>query len=140
MRESDPRLRNRARRMSLVRGSADRSFPAAPARRRRGRPLRSLHPSLRAPSPRAIAAMAKRHGLARIVVFGSAVRTDFRPDSDVDVLVEPEHASRLGFDDVVEIRALLEEAFDHDVDLVNAGFLRPAVLEKALSEGVFLRG
>jgi len=30
----------------------------------------------------------RRHGIRRLAVFGSALREDFRPDSDVDVLVE----------------------------------------------------
>ncbi len=140
MPEPDLRLKSRARRMSVVKGLPDRSFPGGSGQSRRGRPLRGLHPSLRVPSSRAIAAMAKRHGLARIVIFGSAVRTDFRRDSDVDVLIEPERGGRLGFDDVVAIRAQLEATFDRDVDLVNAGFVRPRVVAEAGSEGVVLYG
>lgn len=40
-----------------------------------------------------IAAFCERHHIRRLAVFGSALRTDFRPDSDVDLLVEfdPDH-------------------------------------------------
>jgi predicted nucleotidyltransferase len=35
-----------------------------------------------------VAAFCDRHGIRRLAVFGSALRDDFRDDSDVDVLVE----------------------------------------------------
>lgn len=35
-----------------------------------------------------IAAFCQKHGIRRFAIFGSALREDFRPDSDVDVLVE----------------------------------------------------
>lgn len=36
----------------------------------------------------ALAAFAQRHAIRRLAAFGSVLRDDFRPDSDVDVLVE----------------------------------------------------
>ena len=39
-------------------------------------------------SPECIAAFCRKHGIRRLAVFGSALRDDFRPDSDVDILVE----------------------------------------------------
>ena len=35
----------------------------------------------------AIAALCRRHGVERLDVFGSVLREDFRPESDVDFLV-----------------------------------------------------
>jgi predicted nucleotidyltransferase len=35
-----------------------------------------------------IAAFCREHGIQRLAVFGSALRADFRPDSDIDLLVE----------------------------------------------------
>jgi predicted nucleotidyltransferase len=35
-----------------------------------------------------IAEFCRRHHIRRLAVFGSALRDDFRPDSDLDVLVE----------------------------------------------------
>ncbi|MGB9625059.1 MAG: nucleotidyltransferase family protein [Phycisphaerae bacterium] len=35
-----------------------------------------------------IAAFCRKHGIRRLAVFGSALRADFRPDSDIDLLVE----------------------------------------------------
>lgn len=35
-----------------------------------------------------IAVFCRQRGIRRLAVFGSALRPDFRPDSDIDVLVE----------------------------------------------------
>ena len=35
-----------------------------------------------------LAAFCQAHGIRRLAIFGSALRTDFGPDSDIDVLVE----------------------------------------------------
>jgi predicted nucleic acid-binding protein len=44
-------------------------------------------PSLDLPHAR-IAAFCKQNGIRRLALFGSVLRDDFRPDSDIDVLVE----------------------------------------------------
>jgi uncharacterized protein len=36
----------------------------------------------------AVAAFCREHGIKQLAVFGSALRADFRPDSDIDLLVE----------------------------------------------------
>lgn len=40
-----------------------------------------------------IAAFCQKHGIVKLAFFGSVLRDDFRPDSDVDILVEfhPDH-------------------------------------------------
>ena len=44
-----------------------------------------------------IASFCKRHHIRRLALFGSALRPDFKPDSDVDVLVEFEPGHTPGF-------------------------------------------
>ena len=44
-----------------------------------------------------IADFCRKHHIVKLSVFGSVVREDFRPDSDVDVLVEFEPGHVLGF-------------------------------------------
>jgi hypothetical protein len=39
-------------------------------------------------SKEALAAFCRERGMRRLAVFGSALRDDFRPDSDIDVLVQ----------------------------------------------------
>lgn len=43
-----------------------------------------------------IAAFSRRHRIRRLSLFGSVLRDDFTPESDVDVLVEFEPGSRIG--------------------------------------------
>lgn len=135
---ASPRLRVRASALRVVQGSRERSFPQPSRRSGEGEPLGRLHPSLRTPSRRALRAMVRRHHLDRMVVFGSAVRSDFRSGSDVDVLVEPRPGTSLGLDDLLGIREELEAAFDREVEVVSSRFARSGVLERARSEGVVL--
>jgi predicted nucleotidyltransferase len=55
----------------------------------------------------------------RLGVFGSALARDFRPESDVDVLVVFDEDSRADlFDKYFELKERLEEVFEREVDLV----------------------
>ena len=46
-----------------------------------------MNPQLSIPRE-TLAAFCRAHGIRRLAIFGSALRDDFGPDSDVDVLVE----------------------------------------------------
>ena len=46
-----------------------------------------MNPQLAIPKDR-LAEFCRTHGIRRLAVFGSALRDDFGPDSDIDVLVE----------------------------------------------------
>lgn len=46
-----------------------------------------MNPKVSVPKDR-LAAFCRAHGVKRLAVFGSALRDDFGPDSDIDVLVE----------------------------------------------------
>ncbi len=43
-----------------------------------------------------IAEFCRRHGIRKLSLFGSVLRDDFRPDSDIDVLVEFENSRAPG--------------------------------------------
>ena len=81
--------RGRALGMRILAGSVDRSFPDRTRHGDEDAPLlRGLHDGVAVPSGRRLRALARRHSLRRLVAFGSATRADFRPDSDLDLLVE----------------------------------------------------
>lgn len=70
-----------------------------------------------------LAAFCRRHHIRRLSFFGSVLRDDFRPDSDVDVLAEfePGHTPGLNVHDIEqELSALLG---GRRVDLVNPKYL-----------------
>ncbi|MBN1796341.1 MAG: nucleotidyltransferase family protein [Sedimentisphaerales bacterium] len=62
------------------------------------------------------------HHIKKLAVFGSALREDFGPDSDIDILVEfePGHVPGFGF---FEIADELSELLGRKVDLNTEGFL-----------------
>lgn len=66
----------------------------------------------------------RRHHIRRLSFFGSVLRDDFRPESDVDVLVEFEagHTPGLGF---FAMEAELSTLIGRKVDLNTSQFLSP---------------
>lgn len=131
--------RSRATGMRILTGDVDRSFPD---RTRRGdldaRPLGRLNEGLRAPSGRRLRALAREYGLRRILAFGSATRADFRPDSDLDLLVEPGPGGQLGLSERVSLNADAERLFGRDVDLLLAPVRRSSLAERIDRDGVVL--
>ena len=55
-------------------------------------------------NPAQIADFCRRHRIRRLAFFGSVLRGDFRPDSDVDVLVEFEPGYRLGLFELIRMQ------------------------------------
>ena len=77
--------------------------------------------------------LCRRRGIRRLSLFGSVLRDDFRPDSDVDVLVEFKPDARTGFA-VVDIEDELTGLFGgHRADLVNAKYLNRHLRERILA-------
>jgi len=70
-----------------------------------------------------LADFCRRHRIRRLSVFGSALRDDFRPDSDVDFLVEFEREARVSLLDMAGMELELEEIVGREVDLRTAGDL-----------------
>lgn len=64
-----------------------------------------------------IADFCRRHHIQRLALFGSVIRDDFRPDSDVDVLVEFEPGARIGFITLARMELELSEMLGRRVDL-----------------------
>jgi len=56
---------------------------------------------------------------AELSLFGSAPREDFRPDSDVDLLVSFAPGVTWGFDDLLTMKEELKTLFGRAVDLVE---------------------
>lgn len=133
--------RVRALSMRILAGSVDRSFPDRTRHGDESAPLlRRLHDGVAVPSDRRLRALARHHGLRRMVAFGSATRADFRPDSDLDLLVEPVPGHRLGLRQRAALMADAETLFERDVDLLAVGEVRSALAERIAREGVILHG
>lgn len=70
-----------------------------------------------------IAAFCQRHGIRRLALFGSILRDDFGPASDVDMLVEFDPSARVGLFGLMNLQAQLSKLIGRQVDLTTAGFL-----------------
>ena len=81
----------------------------------------------------ALAEFCQQNHIRRLALFGSVLRDDFRPDSDVDVLVEfePGHVPGLAF---FGMQDELSELLGRRVDLNTFGFLSPLFRDDVLSE------
>lgn len=66
-----------------------------------------------------IAAFCKRWKIAELALFGSVVREDFRPDSDVDVLVTFTPDAKWSLFDHVDMEDELARILGRQVDLVS---------------------
>ena len=65
-----------------------------------------------------------RWKIAELAVFGSVLREDFHPDSDVDVLVTFARDAEWSLYDWVDMIAELREIFGRDIDLLSSRSLR----------------
>jgi len=86
-------------------------------------------------SPDQIKAFCQKYHIRRLAFFGSVVRDDFSPHSDVDVLIEFEPSHIPGYDFFL-IEAELSHLLGRKVDLQTAQFLSPEIRQSALSEAV----
>ena len=78
-----------------------------------------------------LAAFCRRSGVRRLSFFGSVLREDFGPESDIDVLVEFAPDAGVGLFEFVDLKYELSELFGRDVDLHT-----PASLSHFFRDGV----
>jgi predicted nucleotidyltransferase len=85
---------------------------------------------LRAELPR----LKREYGVRSLELFGSSVRGEARPDSDVDILVQFESPPTLF--KFIDLEHELSELIEARVDLVMKDALKPAIGERILSDAV----
>ena len=67
----------------------------------------------------AIEEFCRRYQVLEFALFGSVLRSDFRPDSDIDVLVRFEQTARPTLLTLARMEQELERVFQRPVDLVE---------------------
>lgn len=82
--------------------------------------------------PAALASLCARHHIRRLSAFGSVLRDDFGPESDVDLVAEFEPGAIIGLR-FFDIRDELEHVLGRRVDLLSREYLRPAYSAEILS-------
>jgi predicted nucleotidyltransferase len=84
-----------------------------------------------------IAAFCRRHHIRRLALFGSVLRGDLGPDSDIDVLVEfdPNHIPGLAF---FAMQRELSQILGREVDLNTPQFLSPYFRQQVQDEAAVI--
>ena len=84
------------------------------------------------PTPE-LAELCRRHHIRKLMLFGSVLRADFGPDSDIDILVEFEPNHFVGFR-IFQVEEELSQLFGgRKIDLVNPKFLNRHLKERVLA-------
>lgn len=81
-----------------------------------------------------IAQFCKENNIRKLSIFGSVLRDDFAPDSDLDVLIEFEQGTHIGLIGLAELEIKLSEIVGRKVDLNTPGFLSKYYRDSVLSE------
>lgn len=79
-----------------------------------------------------LAAFCRRYQVKELSLFGSALRGDFGPDSDVDLLVEFEPSAQVGFMTLSKMQRELSALVGRRVDLVPKRGLKEKILRDVL--------
>ena len=66
-----------------------------------------------------IAQFCKRWNVSEFALFGSVLRPDFRPESDVDILISFLPDAHVTLFDMARMQAELQTIFKRDVDLIS---------------------
>ena len=96
-------------------------------------------PHVRFPSVR-LNEFCRRHHVRRLSLFGSVLRDDFRPDSDVDVLVEFEPGQVVGLRIAQMEQELGQMLDDRRIDLRTPNELSPYFRDEVLREARVVYG
>lgn len=85
-----------------------------------------------------IAEFCQRHKIRRLSLFGSILREDFGPGSDIDLLVEFEPDATVGFIRLAGIERELGELLGRKADMNTPGSFRQSLLDSIVSEAEVL--
>lgn len=83
-----------------------------------------------------LAELMAKYPIKSLGVFGSYVRADATPESDLDVLIELDENARIGLMGFVGIEIALSELLGVKVDLIEKQSLKPRILENVMKEVV----
>lgn len=82
--------------------------------------------------------LAEKYGVAEIGVFGSYVRGEPRPDSDLDILIDLKRPPYIGLIGLVELEHYLSDVVGIKVDIALKKSLRKRIGQHILQEVVFV--
>lgn len=81
-----------------------------------------------------LAVFCQRNHIRKLAFFGSVLRDDFRPDSDVDVLLEFEPDVRIGLFGLMEMQFEFSEMIGREADFRTQGDLSRYFRDRVIAE------
>ena len=81
-------------------------------------------------------AVLKNHHVKALYLFGSIVRGEDKPGSDVDILVEFQPKARVGLFGLARLQRRLSEILGRPVDLTTHDALHKALKDRIIKEAV----
>ena len=85
---------------------------------------------------RANASLLRKYSVHSVFLFGSSVRNETHPGSDIDVIVEFDTGARVGLFEFIRLRDELSQVLGGRVDMVTPDAIHPALKESILQEAV----
>lgn len=82
--------------------------------------------------------LSRRFRLTQIAVIGSFARNDFRPDSDVDLIVRFQPNTPGIHELKAQLPAELEQTFGRRVEIASEKYLKPYYRDQILTEAVYV--
>jgi len=89
-----------------------------------------------------IQALCRRYPIHKLSLFGSVLRDDFTPDSDIDMLVEFEPGARISYFDLASLQLDLRAMLGRDVDIGTPAMLSQHIRSQVLKDAqvIYERG
>jgi len=80
----------------------------------------------------------QKKGITEIGIFGSYLRGEARPDSDIDILIDITRPAKIDLLDLLTIEEELAQELGTKVDLVLKSNLKPSLSRNILAEVEYL--
>lgn len=91
-----------------------------------------MNPAIEIPQDR-VADLCRRYKVRQLALFGSALRDDFGPESDVDFLVEFDPTAQIGFLTLAKLQRELSAMIHRRVELVPKHGLKDRIRQAVLA-------
>ena len=78
----------------------------------------------------------RARGVLHAALFGSVVRGEARPDSDLDIMIDVDPDASIGVHEYVELKDYIAGLFEGPVDVVSRDALKPHI-RPAIPDAVY---
>ena len=74
--------------------------------------------------------IAKKYKISKLEAFGSVLRADFSPDSDIDLLITFNDDENISLFDLMDLESELSDIFNRPVDIIEPAALTNPIRRK----------